>query len=84
MTVYKGQSLTDFTEAMMNEGTTERSPVNGNPRCFCMDEVGQRVDMGNQSKVVKVVLKENLTWSPKDVLQRIALSGLLQMLYRPH
>ena len=28
--------------------------------------------------MVKTVLKENLTWSPEGVLQRIAPSGLLQ------
>ena len=43
-----------------------------------MNQVGPRVDMENQSKMVKTVQKENLTWSPEGVLQRIATSGLLQ------
>ena len=63
--------------------TQQRDPLLTEIRdIVCMDQVGQRVDMGNLSKVVKVVLKENLTWSPKDELQSIARQDCCKVLYR--
>ena len=63
--------------------TQQRDPLLTEIRdIVCMDQVGQRVDMENLSKGVKVVLKENLTWSLKDVLQRIARQDCCKMLYR--
>ena len=64
-------SMEEFMKAQQRDPLlTEISDIVGR------DQVGSRVDMINQSKVVKVTLKENLTWFPEGVLQRIAPSGL--------